>query len=114
MDFTFHPAVVVCFPDITESGFVEYHLVNARGWSNFDSVLQFLNDEFDAKVIEKFDGIWTRDYELDVKGTLIFFQHHEDIGNLYFSQSKVRSPLLDKIAERIYEIVGDVPINKIG
>ena len=73
MDFTFHPAVVVCFPEITESGFVEYHLVNARGWSNFDSVLQFLNDEFDAKVIEKFDGIWTRDYELDVKGTLIFF-----------------------------------------
>ena len=70
-----------------EDGVVEFHLIEVNSWDEFDSLAQYVEKEFNAKVVEKMDEVFTRKWTFDVNGELVSLRHHEDVGN-YFEGSE--------------------------
>jgi hypothetical protein len=72
---------------VQKDGAVEFHLLEVDSWDEFDSLARYVEKEFDGKVVEKMDEVFTRKWTFDVQGELVVLRHHEDVGN-YFDGSE--------------------------
>lgn len=88
-------------------GTVEYHLFRIGSWDLFDDIAGFFEQHYGAEVHHKTDGICTRKWQMRCRDEYFFFEHHEDIGNWFYSCSEEGdSPLMQEIANELEKRLG--------
>ena len=93
---------------------VEYHLVQMGTWDFFDDFLKVFNKHHKVKIEKSLDGIFTRKYTLSRDNITFEFEHHEDIGNWFYSTSKEAHPFLEKLALNLESMFCHIPYGKSG
>jgi len=84
------------------AGNYEYHLVRMGSWEFFSDFSEFFKQQYSAIPLVKDDGIYTRLWKFSCGEEEFYFEHHEDIGNWFYSSSgDGQSNLLDNIANDI-------------
>lgn len=64
---------------------VEYHVLGLDDWEFFESLVSFFEKHYGAVVDNKTDGINTRSWQLRAQGEYFMLEHHEDLGNWFYS-----------------------------
>jgi hypothetical protein len=64
---------------------VEYHVLGLEDSDFFDSLISFFKKYYAAEVANQTDGISTRSWQLRSKSEYFMLEHHEDIGNWFYS-----------------------------
>jgi hypothetical protein len=89
---------------------VEYHVLGLEDSEFFDSLVSFFKKYYDAEVTTNTDGISTRSWQLRSKGEYFMLEHHEDIGNWFYScEPSGDSQLMAEIASDLEERLKDAP-----
>ncbi|NCF75707.1 MAG: hypothetical protein GWP45_00790 [Proteobacteria bacterium] len=81
---------------------IEYHLIRIGTWDLFADIVKFFEQNYDAEVHVKTDGIYTRNWQIRCRDEYFIFEHHEDIGNWFYSCSEEGDSLL------MHEIADDL------
>ena len=81
--------------------FEEFYIKEASGWDNFESISKYLQKEFNAKVIDKLDGIVVRIWEFQIEDFIFTFKHHDDFGNFFYTKNVSNQSILKKIVDKI-------------
>lgn len=89
-------------------GPLEYHLVRIGTWDSFGDIAKFFEQNYGAEVHVKTDGIYIRKWQLRCRDEYFIFEHHEDIGNWFYSCSEQGdSPLMQEIAGELERRLGE-------
>ena len=101
----------VIFRDTSKaSGQVEYHVLGLHDWDFFDSLIHFFQKHYDAEVTNKTDGVHTRVWQLRCSGEYFMLEHHDDIGNWFYTCNKEGdSQLMHEISQDLEDRLNEVP-----
>lgn len=89
---------------------VEYYVLGLDDSEFFDSLVSFFKKYYGAEVENQTDGISTRSWQLRSKGEYFILEHHDDIGNWFYScEPAGDSPLMQTMAADLEERLKDVP-----
>ncbi len=81
---------------IREGDTTELHINGVESWDDFESLAKYLQNTFDAVIIDKVDGVCTRTWRFQVSGKDITLKHHDDLGN-YFVFNGIESEIVGRI-----------------
>lgn len=97
--------------DVSKSGsLVEYHILGLDDSDFFDSLVSFFMKYYGAEVETKTDGISTRSWQLRSQGEYFMLEHHDDIGNWFYSCEPLGdSQLMQAMAADLEERLKDIP-----
>jgi hypothetical protein len=70
-----------------EKGYIEYHLIQIGTWDLFGDISRFFEEKCEAVPHVKNDGVITRVWQFRYKDEYFMFEHHEDVGNWFYSCS---------------------------
>lgn len=66
-------------------GITKYYVLGLEERTFFDSLIKFLEKYYEAEIISKNEGLITRFWQLRIKEECIMVEHHEDMGNCFYS-----------------------------
>jgi hypothetical protein len=81
---------------IREGDTTELHVNGVESWDDFESLAKYLQNAFNATIIEQVDGVCTRTWRFRISGEEITLKHHDELGN-YFICNVPESELVSQI-----------------
>ena len=88
----------------------EYHVLGLDDSDFFDSLVSFFKKYYDAEVENFTDGIATRSWQLRSNGEYFMIEHHDDIGNWFYScDPSGDSDLMKVMAADLEARLKDIP-----
>lgn len=63
------------------NGAIDVDVPAVSGWDGFDKLAQFLENEYQAKAINKIDGPDARKWTVEIEGQAIELRHEDPYGN---------------------------------
>lgn len=63
----------------------ELHINGVESWDDFDSLAKYLQNTFNAVIIDQVDGVCSRKWRFHVSGEEITLKHHDELGNYLIS-----------------------------
>lgn len=94
---------------ISQSGGVEYHVLGLNDVDFFDTLLIFLKQEFNAFLLNIDDGLYTKKAYLNIDNISLVLEHHDDIGNFFYSTDLNSKDILEKISDELESRLKDCP-----
>ena len=82
---------------IREGDTIEQHVKGVESWDDFESLAKYLQNTFNAVIIDQVDGICSRTWRFHVSGEEITLKHHDDLGN-YFICNGPESEIVSEVA----------------
>ncbi len=81
------------------NGLIEVDVPAIPGWDDFDKLVQFLINEYQAKIVSKTDGPDARSWMIEIEGCAIVLQHEDPYGNSIHSFTDISSETVRRIGE---------------
>lgn len=81
---------------IREGDTTELHVNGVDSWDDFELLAKYLQNTFDAEIVDQVDGVCTRTWRFQVFGENISLKHHDDLGN-YFVCNRPESEIVQRI-----------------
>lgn len=88
----------VIFIEIDEKEIKQYHIHGTGDWDSFDSLMKFLEQRYNARLQNLDNGIFTRKAYFNIGNFAVILEHHDDIGNYFYSYDLDANALLENIA----------------
>lgn len=103
-------AIVISRDTSNSDGPVEYHVLGLDDWDFFDSLISFFQKNYQAEITNKNDGVYTRTWQLRSSGEYFMLEHHDDIGNWFYTcNEEGDSELMHRISADLEERLKNVP-----
>lgn len=87
----------------TADDLIELEVEDISSWEGFENIVRFLEKDFNAIVIKKFDGPDARTWKLQIAGHIITVQHLDTRGNWLSMPAKEGEKIITSIGERLKE-----------
>ncbi|MCJ8160486.1 hypothetical protein [Acinetobacter zhairhuonensis] len=94
---------------LSKSGIVEYHVLGLDDKDFFDTLLSFIKQEFGAILLNLDEGIYTKKAYLNINNISLILEHHDDIGNCFYSTDLKSKEILEKIVIELESRLHDYP-----
>ena len=100
---------MVISKQISQLGLVEYYVLGLHDLKFFDVLKMFIQQQFQARLMNQDKGLFTQKAYFNIDGIDLILEHHDDIGNYFYSTHSNATELLEKISSELEQRLNDCP-----